>query len=67
MPQLEREGYLLERSEAVRTAWGELPQEEKDAYGYEHDTMQFLQMLVDEQAHRTNGVALRQQYCLRTV
>ena len=56
MPQLERDGYLLERSEAVKIAWDAQTQEEKDAYGYDYDTMMFLQMLVDEQVCLADGV-----------
>lgn len=49
MPQLERDGFLKERSEAMKGQWDALSQEEKDKYGYERETMEFLQILVDEQ------------------
>ena len=39
-----------DRSESLKARWDELPQEEKDKYGFEYDLMQFLQTLVDEQA-----------------
>lgn len=52
LPQMERDGFLQQRSEALRTAWEELPQEEKDKYGYERQLLDFLQALVDEQDRR---------------
>jgi len=52
MPQLEREGFLKDRSESLKAQWDELPQEEKDKYGFERDLMDFLQILVDEQDRR---------------
>ena len=50
MPQLEREGYLKECSEAVKIEWDKLSQEEKDKYGFERETMEFRAILVEEQA-----------------
>merc|ERR1719446_286535 len=52
MPQLDRGGFLKDRSESLKARWDELPQEEKDKYGFEYDLMQFLQTLVDEQDRR---------------
>ena len=52
MPQLQRDGFLKERSEALRVQWEALPQEEKDAYGFERETQDFLQALIDEQDRR---------------
>jgi hypothetical protein len=52
LPQMERDGFLQQRSEALRTAWMELPQEEKDKYGYERQLLDFLQALVEEQDRR---------------
>jgi len=52
MPQLEREGFLKERSEAMKGQWDALSQEEKDEHGFENELMDFLQVLVDEQDRR---------------
>ena len=52
MPQLQRDGFLKERSEALRVQWEALPQEEKDKYGYERELMLLLELLVDEQDRR---------------
>jgi len=52
MTQLEREGFLKDRPEALKIKWDNLPQEEKDAYGFERELQDFLQVLVDEQDRR---------------
>lgn len=52
MPQLERGGFLKDRPEAMKIAWEGLSQEEKDAYGFERETQDFLQTLIDEQDRR---------------
>ena len=52
MPQLERDGFLRERSEGMKLRWDALPQAEKDAYGFERELRDFLQVLVDEQDRR---------------
>ena len=52
LPQLDREGFLKERTEGLRMQWEALPQEEKDTYGFEHELMDFLIALVDEQDRR---------------
>lgn len=52
MPQLEREGFLKERSAGLKMRWEALSQEERDKYGYERELLDFLQILVDEQDRR---------------
>merc|ERR1719446_2043052 len=52
MPQLDRGGFLKDRSESLKARWDELPQTEKDNYGFENDLMELLQALVDEQDRR---------------
>lgn len=52
MPQLERDGFLKERSESLKSQWDELTQEDKDNYGFEFELKEFLQILVDEQDRR---------------
>ena len=52
MPQLERDGFLRERSEGMKLRWEALPQAEKDAYGFERELRDFLEVLVDEQDRR---------------
>ena len=46
LPPLDREGYRRERSEELKEKWKALPQEEKDAYGFELELLQFLTKLV---------------------
>ena len=55
MPQLDREGFLKERPEAMKIAWESLSQEERDGYGFERETQDFLQVLVDEQDRRVRA------------
>ena len=52
MPQLERDGFLRERSEGMKLRWEALPQAEEDAYGFERELRDFLEVLVDEQDRR---------------
>jgi len=52
LPQLDREGFLKERTEGLRMQWEALPQDEKDRYGFERDLMDFLVALVEEQDRR---------------
>mmetsp|Transcript_13924 Transcript_13924/g.23078 ORF Transcript_13924/g.23078 Transcript_13924/m.23078 type:complete len:361 (+) Transcript_13924:66-1148(+) len=52
MPQLDRDGFLKERSESLKVQWEALPQEERDKYGYEYELMKFLDILVEEQDRR---------------
>jgi len=52
LPQLERDGFLKERSEGLRMRWESLPQEEKDKYGFERELVDFLTALVEEQDRR---------------
>ena len=59
-PQLEREGFLKERSEGMRMRWEMLPQEEKDRYGFERDLYELLVALVEEQDRRV--ARLRERY-----
>lgn len=60
LPQLEREGFLKERSETVRLRWEALPQEERDGYGYERDLYDLLTNLVEEHDRRISR--LRERY-----
>lgn len=60
MPQLERDGFLKERSEGVRMQWEVLAQEEKDKYGFERDLYDLLSALIDEQDKRI--VRLKERY-----
>ena len=60
LPQLEREGFLKERSETVRLRWEALPQEERDSYGYERDLFDLLTNLVEEHDRRISR--LRERY-----
>ena len=46
LPPLDRDGYRKQRSDALKEAWAALPQEEKDAYGFELELYQFLTKLV---------------------
>ena len=59
LPQLEREGFLLQRSEALRTEWEQLSQAEKDKYGYERELLELLQVLVEEQDRRISKLKER--------
>jgi hypothetical protein len=59
-PQLERDGFLRERSEGMRMRWEVLPQEERDRYGYERDLYELLTSLVEEQDRRV--ARLRERY-----
>ena len=52
MPQLEREGFLKDRPEGLKIKWEGMSQAEKDEYGFERETQDFLQVLVDEQDRR---------------
>ena len=52
MPQMDREGFLKDRPEAMKIAWEALSQEERDSHGFERETQDFLQVLVDEQDRR---------------
>ena len=57
MPQLDREGFLLERDEATKRRWEALTQTQRDEYGFEKDLMLLLQKLVDEQDRRIAGAS----------
>ena len=46
LPPLDRDGYRKQRSDDLKEAWSALPQEEKDAYGFELELLQFLTKLV---------------------
>ena len=46
LPPLDRDGYRKTRSDDLKEAWSALPQEEKDAYGFELELLQFLSKLV---------------------
>mmetsp|Transcript_14847 Transcript_14847/g.35229 ORF Transcript_14847/g.35229 Transcript_14847/m.35229 type:complete len:359 (+) Transcript_14847:41-1117(+) len=52
MPQMDREGFLKDRPEAMKIAWEALSQEERDSHGFERETRDFLQILVEEQDRR---------------
>jgi hypothetical protein len=52
LPQLDREGFLKERTEGLRMQWEALTQEEKDKFGFESELMDFLAALVEEQDRR---------------
>jgi hypothetical protein len=60
LPQLERDGFLKERSEGMRMRWEVLPQEEKDRYGFERDLYDLLVALVEE--HDRRIARLRERY-----
>jgi len=47
LPPLTRDGYRLERDPGLKEQWDELSQEEKDAYGFERETQDVLQALVE--------------------
>jgi hypothetical protein len=55
MPQMDREGFLKDRPEAMKIAWEALSQEERDSHGFERETQDFLQVLVDEQDRRVRA------------
>ena len=55
MPQMDREGFLKERPEALKIAWEALTQEERDSHGFERETHDFLQVLVEEQDRRVRA------------
>ena len=59
LPQLERDGFLKERSEGLRMQWEALPQEEKDKFGFERELMDFLTALVEEQDRRVAAAKRR--------
>ena len=46
LPPLDRDGYRKQRSDDLKKTWSALPQEEKDAYGFELELLQFLTKLV---------------------
>ena len=52
MPQMDREGFLKDRPEAMKIAWEALTEEEKNSHGFERETQDFLQVLVEEQDRR---------------
>ena len=52
MPQLDQRGFLLEHSETLRSKLLSLPQVEKDHFGYEHELLELLHALVEEQDRR---------------
>lgn len=52
LPPLTRDGYRLERGPGLKVQWDGLPQAEKDAYGFERETQDFLQRCVDEMDRR---------------
>ena len=52
LPPLTRDGYRLERDAYLKEQWDKLPQEEKDAYGFERETQDILQACVDAQDER---------------
>ena len=52
LPPLTRDGYRLERDAQLKEEWDKLPQEEKDAYGFERETQDILQACVDAQDER---------------
>ena len=52
MPQMDREGFLKDRPETMKTAWEALTEEEKNSHGFERETQDFLQVLVEEQDRR---------------
>ena len=55
MPQMDREGFLKDRPEAMKIAWEALSQEERDSHGFERETQDFLQVLVEEQDRRVRA------------
>lgn len=52
LPPLNRDGYRLERDPGLKAQWDALPQAEKDAFGFERETQDFLQRCVDEMDRR---------------
>jgi len=52
MPQMDREGFLKDRPEPMKIAWEALTQEERNSHGFERETQDFLQVLVEEQDRR---------------
>ena len=44
---LPKEGWNKTQDDFLRREWEELPQEEKDKYGFEYDTMKLLENLVN--------------------
>lgn len=55
LPPLSRDGYRLDRDPGLKAQWDALPQAEKDAYGFERETQDFLQRCVDEMDRRIRG------------
>jgi len=47
-----RDGWDLVQDNFLKREWDELPQEEKDKYGFEYDTMKILENLVGQMDRR---------------
>ena len=60
LPQLDREGFVKERSEGLRLRWEALSQRDKDRYGFERDLYELLTSLVAEHDRRISR--LRERY-----
>ena len=52
MPQMDREGFLKDRPDTMKIAWEALTEEEKHSHGFERETQDFLQVLIEEQDRR---------------
>ncbi|KAG8461657.1 hypothetical protein KFE25_001275 [Diacronema lutheri] len=56
---LPRVDALLVQDERLKAEWDALPQGEKDRYGFEHETLNFLQDMVDEMDRRIAATKAR--------